>query len=117
MVQRIDEVPEVYVQTLFTIGSTQWQKIRHVFIPAVFSKIATDIVVLVALSWTYITTVEIINKEGGLGTLMWIFSRQGRTDKVFGIILLIVFIGFLQDKIARFIIAKTMPYAKEARKD
>ena len=52
VVQRIDEVEDVYLKTVFTLGATDWQTIRSVYIPAVMSKLMDDIRVLTAISWT-----------------------------------------------------------------
>lgn len=100
VVQRIHEIEEVYVQTVFTLGATKWQTITSVFIPGVMSKLFDDIRVLVAISWTYIIVAETINyAEGGVGKLAYMAQRQSRVDKLFAILLLIILIGFIQDKI------------------
>ena len=99
VVQRIDGVNKVYVQTAKTMGASKWQMIRTVFVPAVFSKVFDDIRVIVAISWTYIVIAELINNEGGLGVMIHESARQSRIDKVFAILLTIIVIGILQDVI------------------
>lgn len=100
VVQRIDEVQKVYLDTVKTLGATKWQTIRHVFIPDVISRISDDIRVLVAISWTYIIIAEVINmQEGGIGALIYRSARQSRVDKVFAVLVVIILIGFLQDKL------------------
>ncbi len=100
VVQRIDEVRDVYIQTIKTLGASKWQTVRHVFIPDCFSRISDDIRVLVAISWTYIIIAEVVNKsEGGIGALAYTSARQSRVDKVFAILIIIVLIGFIQDKL------------------
>lgn len=99
VIQRIDEVQNVYLNTVFTLGATSWQTIRTVYIPYVFSKIIDDIRVLTAISWTYITIVEMLNKGGGIGELIWTAKRQSRIDKAFAILIIIVVIGILQDRL------------------
>jgi NitT/TauT family transport system permease protein len=103
VVQRIDEVEEVYLQTIQTLGATKWQAIRRVYIPSVLSRISDDARVLVAISWTYIIIAEVINtSDGGIGALAYMAGRQSRVDKVFALLVVIVLIGFLQDKIFRW---------------
>jgi NitT/TauT family transport system permease protein len=98
VVQRIDEVDDIYLQTSFTLGATSWQTIRGVYWPHVTSKIIDDVRVLTAISWTYIIVAEWINtEEGGLGALIFKAQRISRLDKVFAILLLIILIGFIQD--------------------
>jgi len=99
VVQRIDEVQNVYINTVFTLGATSWQTIRTVYMPYVFSKIIDDIRVLTAISWTYITIAEMLNKGGGIGELIWTAKRQSRIDKAFAILIIIVLIGILQDRL------------------
>jgi NitT/TauT family transport system permease protein len=99
VVQRINEVEEVYLKTVFTLGATNWQTIRSVYFPAVISKLSDDIRVLTAISWTYITIAEMLNRNGGIGDLIWIARRQSRIDKAFAVLIVIVLIGILQDRI------------------
>ncbi len=102
VVQRIQEVPEVYVETIKTLSNSRWAVIRTVFIPAGIEAIYEDIRVLVAISWTYIMVAELVNKTDGLGALIYLAARQGRTDKVFAILLVITLIGLIQDRLFKF---------------
>jgi NitT/TauT family transport system permease protein len=100
VVQKVDEVEEVYVQAVTTLGASKWQTVRLVFMPAVISRVFDSIRVLAALSWTYIVVAEMVNANGGgVGALSYIAARQSRIDKVFAILLTIVFIGFVQDRV------------------
>jgi len=100
VVQRIDEVKDVYLKTVYTIGANKWQTIKSVYIPSVMSKLIDDIRILTAISWTYIVVAETINsEEGGLGALTYIVRRQSQTDKLFAILILFIFIGIIQDRI------------------
>lgn len=111
VIQRISEVEQVYCDTVYTLGANTWQTIRHVFIPAVLSKISDDIRVLVAISWTYIIVAELINKsDGGVGSLAYTFARQSRVDKVFALLIVIILVGFIQDKIAVWVDKVLFPH-------
>lgn len=107
IVQRIDEIEETHIQTIKTLGAGPWMKIKHLYFPYIVSKISDDIRVLVAISWTYIIIAELINKEGGVGALIFTATKQSRTDMVFAILIIIVMIGYLQDllfkKLDRFL--------------
>lgn len=98
VVQRIFEVEEVYTTTVFTLGATNWQTIRTVYIPSVMSRVIDDIRVLTAISWTYIIIAELLNRQGGIGALIYIKARQGEIPKVFAMLIVIVLIGFMQDR-------------------
>ena len=99
VVQRVREVPEVYQQTAFTLGGSKWQMFTTVFFPHVIRKLVNDIRVLIAISWTYIIVAEMSNNTGGIGALCYISARQGRIDKVFALLFVIILVGFIQDKI------------------
>jgi len=99
VILRVDEVKEVYVQTVKTLGASKWQIIKTVFIPDVLSRAFDDIKVLAPISWTYIIIAEMINKTGGLGSMAYLFGRQSRADKAFAILVIIIIIGIILDKI------------------
>ena len=110
VVQRVQDVAEVYQQTAYTLGATKWQTIKSVFIPGVASKLIDDIKVIVAISWTYIIVAEMLNKSGGIGGLIYTASRQGRIDKVFALLFVIILVGFIQDKLFTYLDKKLFPY-------
>lgn len=111
VVQRIQEVDNVYCDTVYTLGASKWQTIWHVFVPAVFSKISDDIRVLVAISWTYIIVAEMINKgDGGIGAMAYTAARQSRVDKVFAILVVIITVGVIQDRLAAMLDRWFFPY-------
>ncbi len=99
VVQRIDEVESLYLHTVYTLGATAWQTVKSVYIPHVLSKLIDDIRVLTAISWTYITIAEMLNKSGGIGELIWEAKRQSSLEKAFAVLLIIVVIGIIQDRI------------------
>ena len=110
VVQRVFEVKDVYLKTVFTLGATDWQTIKRVYIPSVMSKLMDDIRVLTAISWTYIIIAELLGAKEGLGRLIWMSQRQGQTEKVFAILLLFIVIGFFQDRIFAFIDKRMFPH-------
>lgn len=111
VVQRISEVKDVYLKTVYTIGANDWQTIRSVYIPSVFSKLIDDIRILTAISWTYIVVVEATNSsEGGLGSLIYMSKRLVRVDKLFAILIVIILIGFIQDRIFRSLDKELFPH-------
>lgn len=110
VVQRIDEVQSVYLHTVYTLGASAWQTVRSVYMPYVLSKLIDDVRVLTAISWTYITIAEMLNKSGGIGELIWEAKRQSRIDKAFAVLLIIVLIGILQDRLFVFLNQIFFPY-------
>lgn len=117
MVQRIDEVGDVYLKTVHTLGATDWQTFRTVYVPSVLSRLSDDIRVLTAISWTYIIVIEGINSnQGGLGSVIYYSAqRQFRPDKLFAVLILIMTIGVLQDKIFVWLDRQLFPHKYQAR--
>jgi len=111
VVLRIDEVENIYLQTAYTMGATTWQTIRNIFWPHVSSKLIDDIRVLTAISWTYIIVAELVNTDGGgLGAMIFKAQRVSRLDKVFALLLIIIIIGFIQDKFFVWLDKKLFPH-------
>ena len=111
VVQRINEVKDVYLKTVYTIGATDWQTIWSVYIPSVFSKLIDDIRILTAISWTYIVVIETINsEEGGLGALTWTSRRLSKPENVYALLILIIIIGIIQDRIFVQLDKELMPH-------
>jgi len=111
VIQRIDEIDSVYEQTAITLGAKAWQRITSVYIPSVLSRIFDDIRILLAISWTYIIVAEMINSSsGGIGSLAFLSAKQSRIDKVFAVLLVIILVGFIQDKLFEFLDRKFFPF-------
>ena len=110
IVQRIYEVEDVYLKTVFTLNANSWQTIKSVYLPSVMSKVMDDMRVLTAISWTYIIIAELVNRQGGIGSLIFIKARQGQLEKVFAILIIIIFIGFIQDQVFKLIDRTLFPH-------
>ncbi len=110
VVQRIDEVEDVFLKTVQTLGAGKWQTIKSVYIPAVFSKLIEDIRVLTAISWTYIIIAELLNRQKGIGALIYLKARQGQIAKVFAILIVIVAVGFIQDRLFVYLDKRLFPH-------
>jgi len=50
IVQRINEIDKVYLQTAYTIGASKWKTFVYVYFPSVISRISDDIRVITAIS-------------------------------------------------------------------
>lgn len=114
IVKRINDVEKIHLQTAWTIGCTNWQTFRYVYLPSVMSKLFSDIGVIVAVSWSYIVVAELINSEGGVGSLIFKSVKQGRMDMVFALLILIILVGFMNDLIFRFLDWLFFPYNYES---
>lgn len=110
VMQRLWETEDVYLKTAYTLGASDWQLVRSVYIPAVLSKLIDDIRVLTAISWTYIIIAEVYYRDDGLGSLSYILGRQGNVAGVFGVLIVIVLIGYLQDQLFAYMNRRLFPH-------
>lgn len=106
--QRVTELQDpnnpkdnVYLQTAKTIGLGKWDTFWKIYVPFVMSRVYSDIRSLVAISYTYVTIAENINKDGGLGALINTMTKQSQIDSVYALLLIIILIGILQDQIIK----------------
>ncbi|MEM7575210.1 MAG: ABC transporter permease subunit [Bacteroidota bacterium] len=110
VMQRVWETEDVYLKTSFTLGASDWQLVKSVYLPSVLGKLIDDIRVLTAISWTYIIIAESLNRDAGLGGLIYIFARQGDLPSVYAVLIFIVLIGFLQDQLFVYINRRLFPF-------
>lgn len=107
VVQRIDEIKtddhlKALYQTMQTLNANTWQMLRHFYLPSVLSRFFPDVINLVAVSWTYIVIVELVNAKGGLGYLIYLATnRNSNVEQVYAVLILIILIGFVQDKLLK----------------
>jgi NitT/TauT family transport system permease protein len=105
--QRIDDIKtddhlKALQQTMWTLNASNWQTMKYFYIPSVMSRFSMDIINLVAVSWTYIVIAEMINAQGGMGYMIYMATSRGsHVDQLYAILLLIIFIGFVQDKLLK----------------
>lgn len=91
-------------QTMWTLNAGTWQSLRHFYFPSVLSRFSMDVINLVAVSWTYIVIAEMVNAQGGMGYMIYMATSRGsHADQLYAILLLIIFIGFVQDKLLKML--------------
>ncbi len=116
IIQRINEVKDVYLKTVYTIGASKWQTITSVYLPSVLSRLSDDLRVLTAISWTYIIVAESIGDEGGLGAYLFRSGqRMARPDRVFAILIIFIIIGILQDRLFVYLDKKFFPHKYQTK--
>lgn len=103
----------VYIQTAKTIGMSNFQMFRYVYIPYVMEKVYDDIRSLVAISYTYVVIAESLNKVGGIGAMISTFTRQSRIPEIYALLFVIVLIGLLQDFIFRVMKPVLFPHTRK----
>ena len=84
-------------QTMWTLNASPWMTL--------------DVINLVAVSWTYIVIAEMVNAQGGLGSMIYMATSRGsHVDQLYAVLLLIIFIGFAQDKLLKMLDRKLFKF-------
>jgi len=117
MIQRVDEVGDIYLKTVHTLGASDWQILKTVYFPSVISKLFDDLRVLTAISWTYIIVIETINSgEDGIGALIYtVGQRQVKVDRLYALLIVIILIGVLQDRLFAYLDKQFFPFKYQAK--
>ena len=103
IVEAVDNVEEVYLQTATTLGATRGQLIRHVLIPGSLPAIGEALRVMNGIGWTYVIMAEVVNARYGLGYLITTAGKRSHVDQIFALVLVILFIGVVTDWMIRFV--------------
>ena len=103
VVEAVDNVDEVYLQTATTLGATRGQLIRHVLIPGSLPAIGEALRVMNGIGWTYVIMAEVINARYGLGYLITTAGKRSHVDQIFALVLVILFIGVVTDWLIRMV--------------
>jgi NitT/TauT family transport system permease protein len=101
MVEAVERVDDVYLQTAATLGASRWQIIWQVLIPGSMPAIGEALRVMNGIGWTYVIMAEVINAPSGLGHLITVSQRYGHIDRMFALVLVILAIGVVTDQIIR----------------
>ena len=83
VVEAVEGVDEVYLQTATTLGATRWQLVRHVLVPGSLPAIGEALRVMNGIGWTYVILAEIVNARYGLGHLITVAGKRSHVDQIF----------------------------------
>lgn len=101
--EEVKKIPATYINCAKTLGATKWKQFWTIEFPFAMSCVSDQLRILVAISWTYITIVEIIVSTGGLGYLTFMAGRNSKIDEAFVYLGIILGLGFLLDYFIKLI--------------
>jgi NitT/TauT family transport system permease protein len=101
--------PEI-VELARSTGAGQWLMFRKISVPAALPSIFTGLKVAAALAATAAVVSEFVAADRGLGYLLLEFQGDLNTPMVFGIIVLLSFIGLLVYYLVELIERLTIPW-------
>ena len=103
VVEAVEGVEDVYLNTATTLGATPGQLIRHVLIPGSLPAIGEALRVMNGIGWTYVILAEVINARYGLGALITVAGKRSHVDQIFALVLVILLIGVVTDQLIRLV--------------
>lgn len=103
VVEAVENVDDVYLQTATTLGATRGQLVRHVIIPGSLPAIGEALRVMNGIGWTYVILAEIVNARYGLGYLITVAGKRSHVDQIFAGVIVILVIGVVTDQILRLL--------------
>jgi NitT/TauT family transport system permease protein len=103
VVEAVEEVDDVYLQTATTLGATRWQLVKDVLVPGSLPAIGEALRVMNGIGWTYVILAEVINARYGLGALITVAGKRSHVDQIFALVLVILVIGVVTDQILRVV--------------
>lgn len=119
VVLALEEINQDLIDTGYTIGMNKLQTILYIQLPAMLPSILNSFIMCFGIGFTYCSVVESINAKYGIGYLIQQSSARSRTDLVFVGILSIMFISFIFDTVAKWLVKKVFKwkYIKEVEND
>jgi NitT/TauT family transport system permease protein len=103
VVEAVERVEDVYLQTATTLGASRWQQVWHVLVPGSSPAIGEALRVMNGIGWTYVIMAEVVNAPSGLGHLITVSQRYGHMDRMFALVLVILLIGVVTDQLIGFL--------------
>jgi ABC-type nitrate/sulfonate/bicarbonate transport system permease component len=103
-------VPERYVDTARTLGANGWQIVRKVLVPLALPDIFSSLRALFGLAFGYIMLAELINTKTGLGALINVSQRLGKTEHVYMTLIVIALLAWLIDQLLGLAQRLLFPY-------
>jgi NitT/TauT family transport system permease protein len=103
VVEAVENVEDVYLQTATTLGASRAQLVWSVLVPGSLPAIGEALRVMNGIGWTYVILAEVINAQYGLGALITVAGKRSHIDQIFALVLVILVIGVVTDWFIRAI--------------
>ncbi len=103
VVEAVENVDDVYLQTARTLGASRWQLVSRVIVPGSSPAIGEALRVMNGIGWTYVILAELVNPRYGLGALITVAGKRSHVDYIFAGVIVILLLGVATDLIIRSI--------------
>lgn len=105
-------VPDDLINASYTLGTSTWQTIYKIIIPAMLPRLMETLRMMIGWAWTYLVSAELVAANSGLGYTILKSQRFLKTDAIFAGIILIGLLGLITDRIFAFVNKKLFPWAE-----
>lgn len=113
VIKSINDVSPAFLDVAKTKGASNWQLVKNVLIPVAMPNIWDHFRGIYGVGWGWIILAEVVNAQNGIGYLMSVSERRGKTASIFAIIIVIVLIATLFDHMWRVTGNWLFPYKKK----
>jgi NitT/TauT family transport system permease protein len=96
-------VPREYVEIGYTLGMREPNILRRIVFPAAAPQVWDTLRITLGWAWTYLVVAELVAAQSGLGYRTLVAQRFFQTDEIFGVILVIGFLGLIFDQSMRLV--------------
>jgi len=97
VVGAIENVPDVYLKTGYTLGTSRRQTVFRVLVPIAMPGIWHAMRLAFGVGWTYLVLTEVVVLTDGLGYLVAISQRRGPREHIYLVIVVITLIAWASD--------------------
>ena len=101
-----------HVELARTLGLTRWEFVRRVALPGALPGFFVGLRLAVALSWTALVVLELVNTQTGIGYLMNRARDWGQTEIIVVGILIYAVLGLVSDGLVRAVERWALSYRR-----
>jgi len=114
VIQAVDKVDQVYLQTAYTLGASTWQALTRVLVSIAWEDVYRAMRLGFGVGWSYILLVEMLVLDGGIGEVVFLSQRRGPREHIYLTLAAIVLIAFATDKLWSWGERALFPYRRRA---
>lgn len=108
----VRKVPLQQIEAAQTMGGTRREIVYRVIFPSAAPALLTTCRITLGWAWTYLVVAEIVAANSGLGYAILKAQRFLQTDKIFAGLIVIGFLGLIQDQLLRALHHALFPYLR-----
>jgi NitT/TauT family transport system permease protein len=112
VVAAIENVPDVFLRTAYTLGASRLQTVFRVLVPIALPEIWHAMRLAFGVGWTYLVLTEVVVLTDGLGYLVAISQRRGPREHIYLVILVITIIAWIFDLVWTQLGRRLFPYQR-----